>query len=138
MFKGEIIGNLGADAVLNNGNDGKFVTFRVAHSSVYTDRSTGQQVSNTIWVSCSWNSDGGNLLQYLKTGTKVYVRGNVSSRLFVGNDGQKHAGINITVQEIELVGSRATVGIEDVSRFIENCPQYHEEIARALSNSKAF
>lgn len=38
MFKAELIGNLGADALLQSGNDGKFVTFRVAHSVKYTDR----------------------------------------------------------------------------------------------------
>lgn len=138
MFKGEIIGNLGADAVLNNGNDGKFVTFRVAHSVVYTDRSTGQKVSNTTWVSCSWNSDGGGLLQFLKVGTKVYVRGNLSSRLFVGNDGQRHAGINLSVQEIELVGSRADIDTVAVCRYIQQVPQCHEAVKKVLADNAAF
>lgn len=37
MFRGEIIGNLGADAEVKVSNGSKFVTMRIAHSDVYKD-----------------------------------------------------------------------------------------------------
>lgn len=98
MLKAEIIGNLGADAVKNQGNDGVYISFRVAHSTSFTNKATGEVTKNTIWVSCTLNGDGGNLLPYLKSGEKVYCRGNLTSRVFVGHDGQKHAGLNLSVQ----------------------------------------
>lgn len=108
MFKAEIIGNLGRDAELKRGNDGNYVVFNVCHSTKYRDRE-GNEVTNQLWASCTRNGDGGRLMPYLKKGQKVYVRGNVSSRTYRGRDGNWHSGINIAVDEIELVGASPEV-----------------------------
>lgn len=105
MLRIEVIGNLGADATLQANERGKFVSFRVAHTDKYTD-SQGNVVETTQWVSATINNDGGRLLPYLKTGTKVFIRGRMSLRLFTGHDGRQHAGVNCQVQEIELCGGR--------------------------------
>lgn len=129
MLKAEIIGNLGADAVRNQGNDGTYISFRVAHSTTYTNRNSGEVTKNTAWVSCTMNGDGGNLLQYLKSGEKVYVRGNLSSRIFVGHDGQKHAGLNISVSEIELVGSKAKFTPQEVYQRLLDDVDFNKELS---------
>ena len=108
MFKAEIIGNLGRDAELKRGNDGNYVVFNVCHSTKFRDRE-GNEVTNQLWASCTRNGDGGRLMPYLKKGQKVYVRGNVSSRTYRGHDGNWHSGINIAVDEIELVGASPNV-----------------------------
>lgn len=128
MLKAEIIGNLGADAVKNQGNDGTYISFRVAHSTTYTNRNSGEVTKNTTWVSCTINGDGGNLLPYLKSGEKVYVRGNLSSRIFVGHDGQRHAGLNISVSEIELVGSKAKFTPQEVYQRLINDVEFNKEL----------
>lgn len=128
MLKAEIIGNLGADAVKNQGNDGTYISFRVAHSTTYTNRNSGEVTKNTTWVSCTMNGDGGNLLQYLKSGEKVYVRGNLSSRIFVGHDGQRHAGLNISVTEIELVGSKAKFTPQEVYQRLIDDVEFNKEL----------
>lgn len=129
MLKAEIIGNLGADAVKNQGNDGTYISFRVAHSTTYTNKSTGEVTKNTTWVSCTLNGDGGNLLPYLKSGEKVYCRGNLTSRIFVGHDGQKHAGLNLSVQEIELVGSRAKYTPEEVYERLKSDEEFNKQLS---------
>ena len=129
MLKAEIIGNLGADAVKNQGNDGTYISFRVAHSTTYTNRNSGEVTKNTTWVSCTMNGDGGNLLQYLKSGEKVYVRGNLSSRIFVGHDGQRHAGLNISVTEIELVGSKAKFTPQEVYQRLLDDVDFNKELS---------
>ena len=83
---------------------------------------------NTTWVSCTMNGDGGNLLQYLKSGEKVYVRGNLSSRIFVGHDGQRHAGLNISVTEIELVGSKAKFTPQEVYQRLVDDVEFNKEL----------
>lgn len=128
MLKAEIIGNLGADAVRNQGNDGTYISFRVAHSTTYTNRNSGEVTKNTTWVSCTMNGDGGSLLQYLKSGEKVYVRGNLSSRIFVGHDGQRHAGLNISVSEIELVGSKAKFTPQEVYQRLIDDVEFNKEL----------
>ena len=42
MLKVEMIGNLGADAEIKDHQGRKFVSFRVAHTEKWTDRTTGQ------------------------------------------------------------------------------------------------
>ena len=103
MLKLVIIGNLGADAELRNANGAQFLSFRVAHSARWTARNTGEVHDNTTWVSCTLNGDGGNLRPYLKQGTKVFVYGDVSTRIFVSpKDGKQYAGIHCRVRQLEL------------------------------------
>lgn len=104
MLKLSIIGNLGADAEAKVFNGEKFVSFRVAHTSRYTDKETGAITETTQWVSVTMNGDGGGLLQYLKKGTKIFAWGDCSTRIFIGHDGQRHSGLNLRVQSIELCG----------------------------------
>lgn len=105
MIKVEIIGNLGADAMLQEKNGNRFVAFRVANTDKWVDKSTGQVIESTQWVSCTLNGDGGALLPYLKRGTKVFVRGNAQFVVFSSaKTRQMEVGVNLFVREIELCG----------------------------------
>ena len=105
MIKVEIIGNLGADAMLQEKNGNKFVAIRVANTDKWVDKSTGQVIESTQWVSCTLNGDGGALLPYLKRGTKVFVRGNAQFVVFSSaKTRQMEVGVNLFVREIELCG----------------------------------
>lgn len=105
MIKVEIIGNLGADATLQEKNGNRFVAFRVANTDKWIDKSTGQVIESTQWISCTLNGDGGALLPYLKKGTKVFVRGNAQFVVFSSaKTRQMEVGVNLFVREIELCG----------------------------------
>ena len=107
MIKIEIIGNLGADALLQEKNGNKFVAFRVANTDKWVDKSTGQVIESTQWISCTLNGDGGALLPYLKMGTKVFVRGNAKFVIFSSaKTRQMEVGVNLFVREIELCGGQ--------------------------------
>lgn len=121
MLKLEIIGNIGADAELKNINGETFCSFRCAHTSRYTDRQSGEVIENTQWISVTINRDVKNLLPFLKKGTKVWCYGDCSTRLYVGHDGQKHAGLNLRAQSVELCGgSRWPDPAELVQRLAED------------------
>ena len=105
MIKMEIIGNLGADAQLQVNNGNKFVSFRIANTDTWTDKRTGEIIKTTQWISCSLNGDGGNLLPYLRKGTKLFVRGNAQIVIYSSpKSHQMEAGVNLFVREIELCG----------------------------------
>lgn len=105
MIKIEVIGNLGADAQLQVVNGNKFVSFRVANTDSWTDKVTGEIKKSTQWISCSLNGDGSNLLQYLKKGTKVFVRGNANFVTYSSPSTHMiEVGVNLFVREIELCG----------------------------------
>lgn len=106
MLQLEIIGNLGADAQLREKDGRKFITFRVAHTEKFT-RADGTEVNNTTWISCIINNDGGALLQYLKAGTRVFVRGAATLRAFSSEKARAFVGTaDVNVRDIELVGSQ--------------------------------
>ena len=106
MFKIDVIGNLGADAETRVSNGATYVVFRVAHTVKSVDMQTGEVVRDAVWVSCSKAGDCANLMQYLRKGTKVFVRGNAQLKVYTGHDGKPHAGINLFVHELELCGSQ--------------------------------
>ena len=105
MIKMEIIGNLGADAEVKVYNGNKFVSFRVAHTDKWVDQQTGVISTQTTWVSCSLNGDGGGLTPYLKKGTKVFLRGTPNFVTYSSPKTHKmETGVNLFVREIELCG----------------------------------
>lgn len=106
MFTLNVIGNLGGDAEFHNENGNKFITFRVGHTDRRTD-SQGNTHEEVIWVSCILNGDGGNLLQYLKKGQKVFVSGDGQLRTYHSKKMQRLiAGSNLFVRSIELIGAK--------------------------------
>lgn len=103
MLRLEAIGNLGADAECRNNNGSLYVVFRLAHSEKIANAQGVQE--RTTWVNCSMQGDGGKLLQFLRKGVKVFVRGNVDLRIYKSaKDGAMKCGINLYVREIELCG----------------------------------
>lgn len=107
MIKIEVIGNLGADAQLQEKNGNRFVSFRVANTDKWTDRATGQIIESTQWISCTLNGDGGALTPYLKKGCKVFIRGNAQFVVFSSaKTHQMEVGVNLFVREIELCGGQ--------------------------------
>ena len=121
MIKVEIIGNLGADAQLQQVNGNKFVSFRVANTDKWTDKTTGEISVSTQWISCSLNGDGGGITPYLKKGTKVFVRGNAQFVVYSSAKSRKmEVGVNLFVREIELCGSVAEQTTENAGEQKEN------------------
>lgn len=103
MFRAIIIGNLGADARVENNNGRPFVSFNVGHNDRYTD-AEGNVKETTQWISCALNGDGGKLLPYLKKGKAVYVEGRASTRVFSSEKLRRMvAGVNISVDHLELL-----------------------------------
>lgn len=104
MLKCEIIGNLGADAEVKEANGNKFVTFRVANTTKWTDQ-RNETHESTIWVDCTYSNVESKVIQFLKSGVKVYVRGNASLRVYSSQKNRMMmAGLQIAAQEIELCG----------------------------------
>jgi len=112
MLKGEIIGNLGADAEVKNVYGSKFVAMRVAHTEKWTDE-FGLEHKTTLWVDVTMNNTESKLLPFLRAGVKVFVRGNLSPRLYSSPKEKKMvAGIKINATEVELCGG----SVDDVPR----------------------
>lgn len=119
MLKLAIIGNLGSDAEVRTYNGASYVTFRVAHTEKWTDRNSGEVHERTEWVSATLDGNGGGLTSYLKRGTKVFIWGDCSTRVFTSSkDGKTYAGLNVRVRQIELCGQQQGLSYDSVKEFI--------------------
>lgn len=101
------IGNLAADAVLQKGNNENFLSFRAASSRKYTDPKTGQPVEFTQWVTVNLNRNYEGVASYLKKGTKVFVEGQLTTRIYQDRSQISQVGITINASRIELCGQPA-------------------------------
>ena len=107
MFKGILIGNLGADAEIKDANGSKFVTMRIANTDKWKTES-GEVKEKTTWVDVTYNNVDSAVVPFLKAGTKVYVRGSLSLRVYSSQkDRCMKAGAQIAASEIELCGGQS-------------------------------
>lgn len=104
MLKLETIGNIGNDAEIKKINQNEFVCFNVA-AQVKKKDASGQYVKDTQWVSVYWYGNGGALFQYLKKGTKVFVRGDLVVKEFTTQNGQYGYSLTVNANEVQLCGS---------------------------------
>ena len=99
----QIIGNLGRDASLYNGNGNEFVTFSVGVSERWKDNN-GQPVERTDWFSVITKNKA--LLPYLKKGTKVFVQGKLTSKPYRHEQtGQYSVDMSVNANGIELLSA---------------------------------
>lgn len=116
MFKVEFIGNLGADAQVKDSNGSKFIAMRVAVSDRWTTES-GEKKERTNWIDVTINNPESKLLPYLKAGTKIFVRGNATLRVYSSpKDRCMKAGMSCAASEIEFVGAQ----VDEVPRQLVN------------------
>lgn len=103
MLKIDIIGNLGGDAEIKEFGGKKYVSFSVAHTEHIKDQQ-GKKTELTTWASVLWHGEGGAMLQYLKKGAKVFVRGNLKVKLYNDKNGSVQYALNLNATEVQLCG----------------------------------
>lgn len=100
-----MIGNLGADAVMNDANGRKIINFAVCHSEQWRNRE-GNKEEKKHWVDCAYYSDSQELLSMLKKGTHVYAKGFPEVKVHVPKSGDPIAVQYLRVSKIEVLSKR--------------------------------
>lgn len=96
MLKAELIGNLGHDASVRQINGRDYVCLDVAHG----EKVNGER--KTVWISVLWLGNGGGLLQYLRKGATVFVRGDISAKIYTNRDGQTSVSMSVMARELQI------------------------------------
>jgi len=73
MIRMDMIGHIGADAVVQQHGTECVINFHLAHTDRYMQN--GTKMEKVTWVSCSWWTEKHTIAQYLKKGTQVYISG---------------------------------------------------------------
>jgi single-strand DNA-binding protein len=101
MNSGTFAGNIGRDAETKTVGQNTVTNFSVAVNTGWGDK------KSTLWVGCAlWGERGVKLAQYLTSGTKVCVSGDIDVRAYSAKDGSAKAEMTCNVQRVTLQGSR--------------------------------
>lgn len=101
MLVVELIGNIGNDAQVKDFNGKKYIAFNVAHSEKFKNQQ-GVETERTTWVSVLKPGESG-IVQYLRKGTPVFVRGELSFKQFQDSGHNWQVGVNCLAREIQLL-----------------------------------
>ena len=95
-----LIGRLGRDP--ESKGDGSVVTFSIATSEKYKDKS-GQWVESTEWhnIVC-FNKQAEVVMQYLSKGDEVTVSGKIQTKKYTGRDGAEKKSTQIVMREMRM------------------------------------
>jgi single-strand DNA-binding protein len=108
-----LIGNLGRDPEARSLPSGdKMVSFSVATSENWRDRTSGERREKTEWHNVVIFND--NLAKiaenYLRKGSKVYLEGSLQTRKYTDKDGNERSSTEVVIQkfrgELTLLDSR--------------------------------
>lgn len=95
------IGNIGRDPEIRSTQDGKEIAnFSLACSESWKDKTTGERREKTEWVKIVvFNSNLVSVVKnYLKKGSKVYVRGQMATRKWTDKDDVEKYSTEIVLQ----------------------------------------
>jgi len=112
-----LVGNLGADPEIRRLNSGDaVVNLRIATSETWRDRQSGERRERTEWHNVVIFNE--NLVkvaeQYLKKGAKVYLEGQLQTRSWEDQQGQKRYTTEVVLQrfrgELQMLDGRGEGG----------------------------
>ncbi|WP_182086990.1 single-stranded DNA-binding protein [Aureimonas sp. ME7] len=112
-----LVGNLGADPEIRRLNSGDaVVNLRIATSETWRDKASGERKERTEWHSVVIFNEGLVKVaeQFLKKGSKVYVEGQLQTRSWDDQSGQKRYTTEIVLQrfrgELQMLDGRGEGG----------------------------
>lgn len=112
-----LVGNLGADPEVRRLNSGdSVVNMRIATSETWRDRNSGERRERTEWHNVViFNEQLAKVAeQYLKKGMKVYLEGQLQTRSWEDQSGQKRYTTEVVLQryrgELQMLDSRGEGG----------------------------
>lgn len=96
-----LVGNLGQDPVVRNTQNGtKVVSFSLATSESWRDKASGERRDRTEWHNVVIFSTGlaETAERYLRKGSKVYLEGQLQTRSWEDQNGQKRYTTEVVLQ----------------------------------------
>jgi len=97
-----LVGNLGKDPESRSfQNGGKVVSFSVATSENWKDRTSGERKEKTEWHNVSIFSEGLARVaeQYLRKGSKVYLEGQLETRKWQDQSGNDRYSTDVVLRQ---------------------------------------
>ncbi len=103
-----LIGHLGDEVKLHYFEGGNCIgRFPIATNETYTNRQTGEKVTNTEWHNIVVRNKAAEICEkYLSKGDKIYVEGRLKTRQWQGEDGNTRYTTEIHVQDFTFLSTK--------------------------------
>lgn len=103
-----LIGHLGDEVKIHYFEGGNCVArFPLATNETYTNRQTGEKVTNTDWHNIVVRNKAAEICEkYLSKGDKVYVEGRLKNRQWQGEDGNTRYTTEVHVQDFTFLSTK--------------------------------
>ena len=103
-----LIGHLGDEVKLHYFEGGNCIgRFPVATNETYTNRQTGEKVTNTEWHNIVVRNKAAEICEkYLSKGDKIYLEGRLKTRQWQGEDGNMRYTTEVHVQDFTFLSTR--------------------------------
>ena len=96
-----LLGNVGSDPDIRSfPNGGRVANLRIATSQSWKDKNTGEKKERVEWHSVTVMADGlvGVVEQYVRKGSKLYVKGQLQTRKWQDQSGQDRYTTEIVIR----------------------------------------
>ena len=140
MVQLQIIGHVGADAVIKQVNGKNVINFSVADTEKFKNKD-GIAVENTTWIECGQWAEKTGVAAYLKKGTLVCVVGKPMASAYTNKDGKPAASLKLNVSRIELLSSGSKSADNTSAGSATQQPQEKDalaDIGEALNDDLPF
>lgn len=103
-----LIGHLGDEVKIHYFEGGNCIArFPLATNETYTNRQTGEKVTNTEWHNIVVRNKAAEVCEkYLTKGDKVYVEGRLKNRQWQGEDGNMRYTTEVHVQDFTFLSTK--------------------------------
>lgn len=103
-----LIGHLGDEVKLRYFDNGGCIgRFPLATNESYTNKQSGEQVTNTEWHNVLVRNKAAETCEkYLKKGDKLFVEGRIKTRKWQGEDGNPRYSTEIHVDEFTFLSNK--------------------------------
>ncbi len=103
-----LIGHLGDEVKMHYFEGGGSIgRFPIATNETYTNKQTGERVTNTDWHNIVVRNKAAEICEkYLSKGDKVYVEGRLKNRQWQGEDGNTRYTTEVHVQDFTFLTTK--------------------------------
>ncbi len=109
-----LIGHTGDEVKMHYFEGGGAIgRFPLATNETYTNRTTGEKVSNTEWHNIVVRNKGAEICEkYLKKGDKVYIEGRLKTRKWQDDQGNDRYSTEIQCTDFTFLSPKAESGMQ--------------------------
>ena len=110
-----LIGHLGDDVKIHYFDGGGCVgRFPLATNEVYTNKTSGEKVTNTDWHNIVLRNKAAEICEkYLSKGDKIYIEGRLKTRKWQDQDQKDRYTTEINVDEFTFLNTKKTQAASD-------------------------